>query len=256
VIATVTVPVNELTALAVTLTEPLAPPMVRESDVGDRVREKSGGAGTETVSETVAVCVVVPDVPVKVTVDVPAAAVEPAVRVMVWAAPGLQVTEVGLAVTPVGNPEMAMVTAPVNPLMAVAVMPTVCPDAPAVRVSEVGAAAREKSGAGVTVDPPPQPRTPYTASNKLTLATVRIAIPQNSLLLPKGSPPARSSNSRLLNLGCREPYLKQDFAGSGSLKFGAADRIGISDRIRTLPQAIAAVSGGSALDNTLCPSML
>ncbi len=62
----------------------------------------------------------------------------------------------GLAVTPVGSPEMATVTAPLKLLAAVAVRLTVCPAAPAVMDRVVGVAAREKSGAGAKVVPPPQ----------------------------------------------------------------------------------------------------
>ena len=53
-IATVTVPVNELIALAVTLTEPPAPPPLSASVVGDMETEKSGGGGTKTLRLAVA----------------------------------------------------------------------------------------------------------------------------------------------------------------------------------------------------------
>ncbi len=79
VIATETVPEKELAAVARTCTGAPVPPGVKLSDVGDRVSEKSGGC--ETVRATVAVCVSVPDEPVKVNVAVPAVAAAEAVNV-------------------------------------------------------------------------------------------------------------------------------------------------------------------------------
>jgi hypothetical protein len=155
VIATATVPLKEFAAVAVTLTEAPAPPPVSESDVGERVREKSGGGAAETVSATPAVWLNVPEVPVNVAVELPAVAVLPAVRVTVFATPGDRVSVAGLAVTPVGSPDMATVTIPLNPLDAVAVTLTVWPAPPAVIAKVVGVAIREKSGAGAKVAPPP-----------------------------------------------------------------------------------------------------
>ena len=59
VIATATVPVNELTAVAVTLTEEPAAPATTVSEVGNTAKVKSGegggggGGGTEMVAVTV-----------------------------------------------------------------------------------------------------------------------------------------------------------------------------------------------------------
>jgi hypothetical protein len=161
--------------------------MISESEVGDRVREKSGGCGTEIVRETVAAWLNAAEVPVKVIVELPAAAVAAAVSVTVAATPGLNVTVAGLALTPVGNPEIATATLPVNPLVAVAVRLTVCAAAPAVIVSVVGAAAREKSGAGVGIDPPPppQPSIPYDTSKKPAPAIVPITFLHLLPALPK-----------------------------------------------------------------------
>src|SRR4030081_117577 len=67
VIATATVPANELTAPAVTLTAAPAPPATRVNDAGDSVSVKSGG-GAVTAAETVAEWLKAAEVPVKVTV--------------------------------------------------------------------------------------------------------------------------------------------------------------------------------------------
>lgn len=73
-----------------------------------------------TVSETVVLAVRLPEVPVMVIVEVPAAAEAPTVSVR------RLVVVVGLvpnaAVTPVGRPEAARVTLPVNPLAGITVI--------------------------------------------------------------------------------------------------------------------------------------
>jgi hypothetical protein len=56
------------------------------------------------VTATEAVCVRLPDVPVSVTVDDPAAVPAGAVRVSVAAVPGVSVRGDGCAVTPAGKP--------------------------------------------------------------------------------------------------------------------------------------------------------
>jgi hypothetical protein len=74
-----------------------------------------------TVRAKVAVCVSEPEVPVKTTLAIAAAAVLPALRVTVWGAPGASVTRVGVLVTSAGRPLRATVVVPVKPLSAVAV---------------------------------------------------------------------------------------------------------------------------------------
>lgn len=75
-----------------------------------------------TVNETVVLAVSVPEVPVMVAVDVPAAAVPLAVSVItVLPVVGLGENE---AVTPLGSPDAARVTLPVNPSSPVCVMVT------------------------------------------------------------------------------------------------------------------------------------
>jgi hypothetical protein len=89
-----------------------------------------------------------PDVPVKVTVEVEAPAEDAADRIVLCAVPGVRVSEAGFAVIPEGSPVIAILTELVNPLDAVALMLIVAPVAPAVTVDAVGATDSVKSGAG------------------------------------------------------------------------------------------------------------
>jgi hypothetical protein len=147
--ATLTEPVKEFSAVARTLSWEPVWPAVRFSEVGDAVREKSGvGGGSATVVVTETECVNVPEVPVSVILTEPAAAVEAAVKVTFCAAPGVRLRDAGEAVTPAGSPEKATLTEPVNEFTAVARTLTWEPVWPAVRFSEAGEAASEKSGAG------------------------------------------------------------------------------------------------------------
>lgn len=84
-------------------------------------------------------------------VEAPAAAFDAAVKVMVWAVPGVRASVEGLAVTPVGKPVNDTLTVPVKPLSAVAIIASCWPDAPAVSVSVEGEAVRLKSGGVVTL---------------------------------------------------------------------------------------------------------
>ena len=107
-----TLPVNPPVSVTVIVLLPLLP-CTTLTLVGEAESEKSGCAGAVMVSETVVVCVSVPEVPVIVTVEVPVVAVELAVKVTTL------VEVVGLvpkeAVTPDGNPEADNVTLPVKP---------------------------------------------------------------------------------------------------------------------------------------------
>jgi hypothetical protein len=98
------------------------PPVVTARVAAEGLREKLPVTEV-TVSATVVDAVRVPDVPAIVTVDVPAVAVLPAVRVITL------VPVVGLvpkaAVTPLGSPDAAKVTLPVNGLTSVTVMVSV-----------------------------------------------------------------------------------------------------------------------------------
>ena len=79
--------------------------------LGEAESEKP--AGTFTVRESVVLADKLPDVPLIVTVAVPVAAVLEAVKVSVLA----PVVELGLkdAVTPLGRPDAARATLPLNP---------------------------------------------------------------------------------------------------------------------------------------------
>jgi hypothetical protein len=88
-------------------------PWVTVTDAGEAPMVKFGVAVALTVSATVVVAVRLPEVPVIVTVDVPVVAVELAVSVSTL------VPVVGFvpnaAVTPLGRPDAARVTLPLNP---------------------------------------------------------------------------------------------------------------------------------------------
>jgi hypothetical protein len=91
---------------------------VREA--GEAAMVKFGVAVALTVRARVVVAVRLPEVPVMVTVEVPVVAVELAVRVSTL------LPVVGFvpnaAVTPLGNPDAARVTLPLNPFTSVTVM--------------------------------------------------------------------------------------------------------------------------------------
>jgi hypothetical protein len=89
-----------------------------------------------------------PEVPVKVTVGVAAAALAAAVSVVLCAVPGVKVSVAGFAVTPVGSPVIVTETVPLKEFNAVASRLTGEPVAPAAMVSDVGDTASEKSGDG------------------------------------------------------------------------------------------------------------
>lgn len=84
-----------------------------DSDDGDDAKVKPGVGFVLTVSAMVVVADNVPDVPVIVTVEDPVVAVLLAVRVnTLLAVVGFVPND---AVTPLGNPDAANVTLPVNP---------------------------------------------------------------------------------------------------------------------------------------------
>jgi hypothetical protein len=98
---------------------PLAP-WVTVREAGEAAMVKFGVAVALTVRASVVVAVRLPEVPVMVTVEVPVVAVELAVRVSTL------LPVVGFvpnaAVTPLGNPDAARVTLPLNPFTSVTVM--------------------------------------------------------------------------------------------------------------------------------------
>ena len=147
--------VNPFEAVADTVVCWPKSPVVRVRVVGLRVREKSVGGAAVTLSEKVVVCESELEVPARVMVLELAGAVVIAVRVMVCGAPGVRVTDVGAAVTPVGRPEIVITTGEMKPLIAVAVTVTCWDFAPAVIAMVAGAAEREKSA--ITLDVELQP---------------------------------------------------------------------------------------------------
>jgi hypothetical protein len=100
------------------------------------------------VKAIVVLAVRLPEVPLIVTVAVPLAAVPLAVSVSTLA------PVVGLvpnaAVTPLGRPDAANVTPPVNPFLPATVI-VVFPEAPWTTAKEAGEALKVKLGAGLTV---------------------------------------------------------------------------------------------------------
>jgi hypothetical protein len=160
------------------------------------------GAGF-TVRSIVVVCAVPPDVPVIVTVAVPVVAVALAVNVSVL----VLVAGFGLnaAVTPVGRPDAANVTLPLNPFNGVIVIVLVAV-LPSITVTEAGAA--ESVNAGVTVSAivvvcvrPPD--VPVTVTVAVPVVAVPLAVKVNLLapvagfglnaaVTPVGNPDAAS----------------------------------------------------------------
>jgi hypothetical protein len=86
--------------------------------------------------------------PVNVTADAPAAALEAAVNVRLCAVPGVSVGAEGLEVTPVGNPDRDKFTLPVKPFSALAITEADWPAPPAVKARLAGVTVSEKSDAG------------------------------------------------------------------------------------------------------------
>lgn len=142
-VVSVTLPENPLTGVMVMLLVPLAPPFAMVTAVGDAESVKLCTRAC-TVRLIVVLLVKLPDVPVIVTVTVPVAAVELAVKVKVLT----EVVGFGLkaAVTPLGSPEAERVTLPLKPFTGVMVMVLVAL-LPWVMTTLLGLAERLKLGA-------------------------------------------------------------------------------------------------------------
>src|ERR1700761_1955953 len=154
VIATDTAPANELVKTAFTVSLCPAPPAPTVSPLGAAVSEKSPAAAATTVSDTVVEWLSVPDVPVSVTVPLPATAFAPAFRVTLCAVPGVSVSVAGCTVTPEG-PVSATDTVPVKPFVGAALTLSCCPAPPAISVRLEGIVDKEKSANGVKPAPLP-----------------------------------------------------------------------------------------------------
>jgi hypothetical protein len=144
--ARVTLPVNPPTSLTATVLTPDAP-CARTRLLGLAARVKPGGGFTVRFSVVVADGTPV-ELPVIVTVAAPSTAVLLAVSVRVL----LPVVGFGLkvAVTPLGNPDAARVTLPVNPPTSLTAT-VLTPDAPCASTRLFGFAASVKPGGGLTV---------------------------------------------------------------------------------------------------------
>jgi hypothetical protein len=119
VAANVTLPVNPPVSVTVIVSVPLLP-CLTVRDVGEDASVNPDTGFVLTVSAMVVVAVVLPEVPVTVTVAGPVVAVELAVNVRT-----LELAEeAGLneAVTPLGSPDAVNVTLPVNPPVSVTVI--------------------------------------------------------------------------------------------------------------------------------------
>ena len=120
--ATDTALLKPFDAVAETEIDCPAPPACTLKLLGLRVREKSGegAVAAVTVSVKVVVCDSIPEVPVTVTDEVPAAAAPDADSVMDSGVPGCTESVAGAAVTPAGSPVRARDTAPLKTFDAVA----------------------------------------------------------------------------------------------------------------------------------------
>jgi hypothetical protein len=90
-----------------------------------------------------------------VTIPEFVAAVAAAASVIVCDAPGVIITDAGLAVTPAGKPEIVTVIIALSPFTAVDVTVTCCVDPPAVSATLAGAADTVKSSTTLAVEPHP-----------------------------------------------------------------------------------------------------
>jgi hypothetical protein len=118
-------------------------PCVTVTEVGDALTLKFGVAEELTVRASLVVAVRLPEVPVIVTVDDPVVAVLLAVRVITLEPVVGLVPNV--AVTPLGRPDAASVTLPVNPFTSVTVIVLV-PLPPCVMVKLLGESESVKLG--------------------------------------------------------------------------------------------------------------
>ena len=101
-----------------------------------------------TVNARLAVCESEADVPVRVTVALPLAALAAAIIVVLCGVLGVRLSVGGLAVTPAGSPLGLTVMVPVNPLIAVAFTVKFCVE-PAVIERLLEESVRVKSGWGM-----------------------------------------------------------------------------------------------------------
>jgi hypothetical protein len=141
----VTLLLNPLVGLTVMVLVPPAPPCVIVTLFGDADKLKFGVTAALTVSDTLVVCVKLPEVPEMVTVAVPVVALllADSVRTLVVLVGGFGAN---VAVTPDGKPEAERVTLPLNPLVGLIVIVLVPAAPPCVTVTLPGEGDKLKFG--------------------------------------------------------------------------------------------------------------
>jgi hypothetical protein len=200
--ASATVPVKPFCALMAMLLTPLAPP-AKLTLAG--VAESVNVAGAVMVSAMLAFAVNAPDVPVTVTVEIPAVAPAPALIVTVLAC--VELAGLNVAVTPVGRPLAEKLTVPLKVPRGVTVM-ALAPLPPAVMPMLAGDAAIAKPLAALTVtlivavlrklpDVPAIVIVEVPSAAELVAVSVRALAPAalvapNDALTPAGKPDALS----------------------------------------------------------------
>ena len=146
-----------------------SPPAVGVRAAGLRAREKSGAGAT--LSEIVVAWVMEPEVPVRVTVAGPEAALDEAVKKRLCGLPGCTVRDDGDVVTPVGRPVTVTLTAEVKPPSTVTTTAVPAEEPPAVRLTLAGDGEMTKSGGREGVPPPevqpPMPRQTYRPQKRI-----------------------------------------------------------------------------------------
>src|ERR1700722_3601282 len=120
------------------------PPCLMVKEEGEALIVKFGVPAGLTVSERVVVAIRLPEVPVMVTVAVPVVAEPLAVSVSVLVV--LVGFGLNTAVTPLGRPEAARVTLPVNPPKSFTVIVLTPPAPPCVMVKLLGESESVKLG--------------------------------------------------------------------------------------------------------------
>lgn len=186
----------------------LAPPPLAVIAAGESAMRKS--CGKWTVKVRFPECVSPADVPVAVTMKLPAEIVAGMERMRVRPLPAATLNgEAGDVVTPAGNPEIVIVTGSVNPFSPVIDTVSVEVESPASAVIAAGETVMLKSLAGdgeVGVDPPPQPTKLPTHTEIHAITKARTGIPGGlcscvvSILNAKTSSILRARGQRALIL--------------------------------------------------------